>query len=384
MKKIMKNMKPRTRWLLPFVLFAVMFIPIVSVLADSISGDNVIIESSETLEKTSFLSGENVRVDGNINGTTFITGGNVEINGKIDGDLFVAGQSLTVNGTVKGSIFLTGQYMTLNSEVENNMYAVGQGLKIQSQTNGNVFLIGQNVSIDENAVVERDAFIGAGTVYHNGVVNGDFQSSSDSLTVGGKVSGDLNYSSQNQADFSNTSEISGETTWKKIGTASTRDMKQFFSIARITRVLWSIGAALVVWLFVRWVRPTLWAQLADQIMLNPLKTAGFGALGVVFIPIISILLMATIIGIPLSLILLALFSVALSISKIIVFVYLSRFLQTRLNGSNMQAFWLFLLALILLTSLGAVPIIGTILGFLTVAIGVGAIGFLFVDRQPQI
>lgn len=378
----MKNMKLYRRFLLAMVLFAMMFIPILSVLADSISGDNVIVESSETLEKTSFLSGQIVQVDGNINGTTFIAGGNIEVNGTIDGDLFVAGQSLTVNGTVKGSIFLTGQTILLNGEVENNMYAVGQDLKIQSQTNGNIFMVGQNVSIDEKALIERDAFIGAGTIYHKGLVNGDFRSSSDSLIVGGKVAGDLRYSSRKQANFLNTSEISGETNWEKIETVSERDKNEFFSTARLIRILWSISGALIVWLFVRWLRPTFWSQLADQIMLNPLRVLGFGALGVVFIPILSILLMVTIIGIPLSFILFSLYGVMLSISKIILSVYLSRFLQNRLNGSTTQTFWLFVFALIFLTSLGVIPIFGTILGFLTISLGVGSILFNLGDRRP--
>ncbi|MDN6627155.1 MAG: hypothetical protein L0K82_08065 [Pisciglobus halotolerans] len=384
----MKKTKLRRRLkrvLLFLVLLALLVIPIVSVLAENLSGDTVIVESSETLEKTSFLSGKNIRVDGDINGTTFITGGeNIEVNGTIDGDLFVVGQSLTINGMVKGSVFLTGQNIALNSEVENNMYAVGQGLKIQSQTSGNIFMVGQNVSIDENAVIERDAFIGATTIYHNGVVNGDFKSSSDSLVVGGKITGDLTYSSKKQADFLNTSDIVGRTSWKKIETTSTKDRKRFFSIALFFRILWTVAAALIVWLFARWVRPALWVQLADKIMLNPLKVIGFGALGVVFIPFASILLMVTVIGIPLSLILLSLYGIALYSSKIILSIYLSRFLQNRFHGSNMQTFWFFLLALILLTSLEVIPIVGMIISFLTISSGIGAIGFSLMDRPLQI
>ena len=383
----MKKMKLRKgwkSWLFPFIFLAIVLVPLGSVLAESISGDTVIVESNETLERTSFLSGENVRVDGDINGTTFITGGNIEVNGTIDGDLFVAGQSLTVNGTVNGSIFLTGQYLTINGEVENNIYGAGQGFKVQSQTNGNIFIVGQNVSIDENAVIERDAFIGATTIYHNGVVNGDFQSSSNSLIVGGKITGNLKYSSQNQASLLDTSEIVGETNWQKMETVPTEDTKQFFTTALLFQVLWSIGAALIVWLLVRWVQPTFWAQLADQIMLHPLKTLGFGTLGVVFLPIVAILLMVTIIGIPLSLILLAFYGVALYISKIILSVYLSRFVQNRLNGSNTQAFWLFLLALVLLTGLGALPIVGLVIRLLTISLGVGAIAFALLDKQTQV
>ncbi|MDN6194755.1 MAG: hypothetical protein L0I88_06955 [Alkalibacterium sp.] len=193
----------------------------------------------------------------------------------------------------------------------------------------------------------------------------------------------MNYSSQKQADFLDTSEVQGDSNWKKIERASTKEMKTFFSTALILRILWSIGAALIVWLVVRWVRPNFWPQLADQIQLNPLKTLGFGALGLVFIPMLSILFIITIIGIPLSLILLTLYSVTLYISKIIVSVYFSRSLQKRLNGSTRHAFWVFLLALILLTSLGSLPIVGLIIRLFIAALGIGATGFLLKNRQTR-
>ncbi|MEK6190444.1 MAG: hypothetical protein N2A99_05585, partial [Carnobacterium alterfunditum] len=99
MVKIKWN-KKRNVLFLSLLLVAFMLIPFVSVLAETVSGDNVIVESDETLEKTSFLSGSNVRVDGDINATTFITATNTEVNGTIDGDLFVTGQNATINGTV--------------------------------------------------------------------------------------------------------------------------------------------------------------------------------------------------------------------------------------------------------------------------------------------
>lgn len=381
----MEKIKLEKKWkrlLFPLLILVMMFLPVVSVLAESISGDAVVVESGKSLEKTSFLTGELVRVDGDINGTTFITGGNVEINGNIDGDLFVASQDLIINGRVTGSVFLAGQYMTLNGLVENNIYGAGQGFKIQSQTNGNIFTVGQIVSIEEAAIIERDVFIGAGRIEHMGQVNGDFKSSSDSLTIGGQIAGDLNYSSQEQAVILDGSEITGETNWEKIEGASQEEAQAFFSTAFFLRILWSIVAALLVWLIAQWVRPNFWPQIADQIQWNPLKVFGFGVLGLIVIPMLSILLMVTIIGIPLALIMLSLYGISLYSSKIILAVFLSRFLQNRLNQSTIPVFLLFMLALILLTGLGAIPIVGMVSRFLTLSFGFGAIGFTLVDRKP--
>ena len=312
----MPNKKTK-RVILSFLLVILMVIPFGSVLAESISGNNIIVESGKTLEKTSFLSGENVRVDGDINGTTFITAGNIEVNGTIDGDLFIAGQSVTINGSVKGSVFTAGQDITINGTVENSIYLAGATLKVNSQIKASAFVAGQTIYIEDDAVIEREAFVGGSTIFQNGVVNGDWSSSSDALSIGGKIGGDLNYSSKNKAEVLNGSEVVGETTWKKIDNEPSKATKTMFTTTLLIRILFSIAASLVIWFFVKWIRPDFWPNLAEEIALSPIRTLGFGALAVVLIPIFSILLIITIIGIPLSFILLSLYGLVLSISKII-------------------------------------------------------------------
>ena len=380
MLKINRNKKFKAL-LLPLLLVVFMSIPFASVLAESISGDNIVVESGETLEKTSFLSGENVRVDGDINGTTFITAGNVEVNGTIDGDLFVAGQSTVINGTVKGSVFVAGQNITLNGVVENTIYLAGATLKVTSQTNGSAFLAGQNIFVEKGTVIEKDVFVGGAKVYQNGVINGDLSSSSESLSVDGKIGGDLKYSSQNKADFSSNSEVVGETTWKKIEPKSSESAKSVFTIAFLMKILFSILAPLVVWLFVRWIRPDFWPDLAEKIAASPLRALGFGALAVVLIPVVAILLMITVIGIPLSFILLALYGVTFYVSKIIFSVFIGLWFQNRFNWSKAGSFWLFLLGLIILSILGVVPIVGMIVGFVIAFFGMGSIVWSLLEGR---
>src|SRR5690625_3526181 len=105
-----------------FLFITLSIITLNTVYAQNISGNNIIVESGETLEKTSFLSGNNIRVDGDINGTTFVAGGNVEI-----------------NGHVKVSFFTDYKNGSLNGNVKNNINTVGATLKTQAKTNGNKF-----------------------------------------------------------------------------------------------------------------------------------------------------------------------------------------------------------------------------------------------------
>src|SRR5690625_5825397 len=58
-----------------FLFITLSIITLNTVYAQNISGNNIIVESGETLEKTSFLFGYNIRVDGDIKCTTFVVVG---------------------------------------------------------------------------------------------------------------------------------------------------------------------------------------------------------------------------------------------------------------------------------------------------------------------
>lgn len=363
-------------------LFILFVVPLSHVLAESISGDNIVIESGETLDSTSFLSGENVRVDGDINGTTFVTAGYIEINGTIDGDLFVMGQSTVINGQVNGSVFIAGQDVTLNGVVENSIYLAGATVRVNSQTEGSSFLAGQNIFIDKEAVIKKDVFVGGASVYQNGVINGDLTSSSDSLTIGGEIDGNLTYSSQKKADLTENSQVRGETTWRKIEKQPTEDTSMaLFTMAVLYKVLFSIGTALVIWLFVHLLRPTFWVKLATKLLQSPLKTLGFGAIAIFVIPLLAILLMLTVIGIPLSFIVLMLYGITVYVSKIIVSVSIGVWIQERLQWPSTRLFWLFLLALTIVSALGVIPIVGMITGVVTLLFGMGAVTLSILSER---
>ena len=369
MPKLLRSNKFKVITLL-FFSIALLFITFSTVFAQNISGNNVVIDSGQTLEKTSFLSGNHIRVDGNINGTTFAAAGNVEINGDVDGDLFVAAQTVVINGTVKGSIFTASQDVTVNGSVENNIYSAGATIKVHSKTDGSTFLAGQNIYVEKEATIEKDAFIGGANIYQNGVINGDLTSSSESLALSGTIAGDLNYRSTNEANLSNDARVLGDTNWKKI---QPKPPKPIVTMFTMFGVLFSILSALVVWLVIRLVRPAFWINFADKILHTPLKTFGFGILAFFLIPITIGLLMITLIGIPLSLILLAFYLISLYFSKIILSVFVAFWFQRKYNWSNAKVFWPFLLSLILLSILVAIPFIGWLFRFIIVAFGLGSI-----------
>lgn len=350
------------------------------VLAKSISGDNVIIGSEEVLEKTSFISGNSIRIDGDINSTTFATGGNVELNGNIDGDLFIASQSVIINGEVTGSVFIISQDMVINGLVENNIYLVGAELKLNSETRGGAFLAGQNIYIENGAEIEKDTFIGGSEIYQNGIINRDLTTSSQLLSIGGKIGGDLNYTSENQAAFSDDSEVLGEVNWKEV---EVEGPKPIISLGTLYSIVISVLSSLAIWFFIRLIRPSFWNNLAERVSNIPLKTLGFGAIALMVTPIVLVVLLITVIGVPLSFILLALYVILIYISKIIISRSIGYYFEKKFELSKIASFAIFVLGLISLSFLGKIPILSWIFGLIVSSIGIGSIVVLIKDTKEK-
>lgn len=373
----MLNFKASKRFkgtVLVLLISVILLFSFASAFADSYSGENIVLEADTTLNKTSFFSGQNIRIDGNINATTFATGLSVQVNGDIDGDLFVAGQDIIINGNVTGSVFSASQNVTINGDVGNNIYFAGAVLKVKSRVDGSAFLAGQNAYLEDGTTVGKDAFIGASSAYQNGIINGDLFSSSDYLFVGGKIGGDLNYESSQKADFANDSEVIGKTNWEEIKTETQPQPNRFnLTSGRIIRILLSLLASLVIWLAIGLIRPGVWIVLAEKISNSPLKTLGVGAASLILIPIVSVLAMFTVIGIPLSIITLSLYAISIYLSKIIISVFVGYWFQKRFDWPNAAAIVLFLLSMIILYGLGLIPIVGMTLSFFISAFGLGSI-----------
>src|SRR5699024_3466633 len=209
---------------------------------------------------------------------------------------------------------------------------------------------------------KHDSFIGADEVYYAGLIEGDLTSSSKKLEVSGQIDGDLSYHSENEADFSNQANVKGVTEWTEIKTEAKQDSKSY--APTLLTALYSLLAALVVWLVIRFIRPNFWITFADKLLTSPLKSFGVGILALFVLPIVMLLLMITIIGIPLSLMLITAYLISLYLAKIIIAVFIGFWFQKKFAWSNAWVFWIFLGSLMIINILILLLFIGFFIRFL--------------------
>lgn len=353
----------------------------------AMSGDYVVLKEGVTAKGPGFYAGQVVR-----------------LNGSVDGTAFAAGQKVTINGDVKGDLFAAGQEVTVNGRVYGNLYAAGQDVRILGQVGGDAFVAGEHAATFKEAVIGRDILLFAANITHSGRVERQFFADSRSTVIDGSIGdnarlavdrleiqegaelkGKLVYMSPNQAAVSPKAKAGpGAIEWKK-AVPVVKEKHEPTLAGQLGGLLLSIAGALLVWFIVTAWKPHFWVNLTVPLFKEPGKTMGIGALALILTPVLAVILMATVIGLPAGLLLLLAYGVALFLAKIITAVFIGNWLAGRFNWPVLhKGVWLVLLGLAIIAALTRLPFIGFLFTLVTVFWGLGAITLAFVRPRAEI
>ena len=341
----------------------------VSVLAFNVrSGDIVTIASGEVIDGDLYVAGETIIIDGTING-----------------DLIAAGRTITVNGPVNGSIIAAGGTVNINGEVTHAVRVIGGTLNIIGTIGRDLLVAGDEFIMASTAEIGSDLLLGAGTARIDGLINGDINSAVDSLTIASTASiqGKLTYISKNEANIQSGAQIRGTITHKL------PDVKERLAVGThrlpsvgerlVTIGLWGkvIGflMTLVLGIIIILLAPRRVKAVTESIRTRPWASLGWGAIILIFTPIAALIVCITIIGLPLGLITLVLYSIAIYLTQLFAGLLIgqliigsSRRVETKAALVGTLALGLAILRLLIL-----IPFVGFFFGLATVLFGLGAI-----------
>ncbi|MBZ4654679.1 MAG: hypothetical protein JG781_2036 [Peptococcaceae bacterium] len=379
---MLKSIKLLHRLIFSLIFILVISVPVLAVTAES--DDNITVKTGDTAKGPRFYAGSSVKIDGTVDGTVFSAAREITINGTINGDLFTAAQEITINGKVMG-----------------NLYAAGQDVKIAGQVSGDVFGAGQKIDVTKDALLQRDALLAGAKIVHNGQIQRQLLGYGENISVSGLVGsdasmevekleirdgtmikGNLTYRSPNKASISNTAKVNGPIDWQKTEPRVHKE-KPRFADNFISLILGLLGA-LLIWFLIHLWRPAFWSSTATIIREQPLKTLGVGALVLILTPILVILLMITVIGIPLGVIVGLAYGVGIYLAKIIVAVFIGFQLSQKFHWPQLhRGVWLVLLGLAILALLTRIPFIGFLVTLLVVFAGLGSILLTYAKPAPK-
>jgi len=311
-----------------------------------------------------------------VNDDVYASGGSVTSAARISGDLYAAGGTVLVSGPVGADLVVAGGTITVTGTVGDDLRAAGGTVIIQGLVRGDALIGGGLVRLD--AQVNQDVKIGGGDVYINAPVTGNVEVHADKLTLGpmARIAGTLTYNSPREAVVEEGATVAGETTFTP---RADKDGVQgllvaFVSVATFVFLLtFALGALIFVFFFKRYSH-----EVVENAFGGPLLELGRGLLVFIVMPVLSVLLLVTIVGIPLGLLGLTLYVALIIFSWLMSPVLIGSLVFKWVSKSTAyEVSWkTVLLGVAVFFFIGFVPIVGGLVQFGFMLLSLGSIARL--------
>jgi hypothetical protein len=349
--------------------------------------------------------GETIVKRGRIASDLYAFGGGVDVGADVNGDLIAGGGLVTISHRVQGDLIVGAGSVMVGGLVEKGVRAAGGSVTIAGRVGRNVNVAGGSITIAPEAVVSGSAQLVGGEVRVAGIIGRKLRVAGAVVVLAGEVAGNVEvvaqeievlptarirgklvYWSPRPARIDPQATISGRIT-HNLPELPSRIARTGTALVTISRTSFMAGLTVIaVALFLAFPRFTVLAS--RTVGTDPLKSLGIGLLLFAAIPVLAILIMITILGIPLGLLIFLGFSIALLLGFVLVAFYLGdvgaqAFMGRRSRDRVVRVAFL-ILALGILLLARQIPVIGAVLIVITVILGLGAMSLYGWRRRADL
>jgi hypothetical protein len=283
----------------------------------------------------------------------------------VNGDLMTAGQTVTVESAIDGDLATAGSQDTVAAPVSGYVLAAGRNAVIGDDAR----LAGSTVQFEGR--VERDLSIGAATAVIDGHVGGNVEARADRVSVmpGAVIDGDLVVHAMRPPDISPDAQVRGQVRYEEI------EQSRFGGWF----AMWLVGflALLILGLPIVAFAPVWATRIADVMSARFGVSLLTGLVLLVLVPLVVALLAVTVVGIPLAVVLAALYFSVLLASGVFVSCEIGAWLLGRM-GRPAAPWQRLTLGAIIVSFVISLPMVGWVFAILIVMLGFGA---LFLERR---
>ncbi len=365
------------------VVLVTIFVATPVLAADFRSGDTVTVASGEVVDGDLYVAGSDIIIDGTVNG-----------------DIFGVGRSLTINGIVNGGVSFAGQILTVNGEIAHGARLAGQTINVSGNIGRDLMVAGADATVTSTAKIGSDLILAVGTSRIDGHINGNIAGGASEVTitdgVGGNIEleadkltiastaniqGNLTYTSQSEANIQSGAQIGGTTTHRL---PEVREPAKAGPLAGVGGKVIAFLMTLLLGIVIILVAPRRTASIADSMRKKPWPSLGWGALILFATPIAAIITLITVVGVPVALIGLTLYGIAIYLSQIAVGLFIGCWIIGYFREVETRGILVGALALgfTILTLLKLIPYVGFPLWLATVLFGLGAL--LVSERRLRV
>lgn len=357
------------------MLFALGSVPVYALVK---SDDTIVVRKGEVINDDFFAGGSEVTIEGTINGDVYVGAQRLNIRGTVNGDVIAGAQSIEVTGTIRDDLRAGGNTISLvGATIGDSVTIGGNELSIDgdSEIGGGLLFGGQMLSLSGS--VGRGIMGGADTTRLDGSVGKTVRVAARMVTIdeGAIIKGDLEYQSEEDAVING--QVQGEII-RHEGDGINLNAEAFLKRFAIGFAVWAFVSTAIVGGVMLLLMPRVFRKGHDALLARLWPTVGWGALALLATIPAVILLFVSIFGIPLGILVLLLWGVAIYSAKIFTGYAAGSVLLRYFRGGGKAEYYpnsylALLVGLVLYYGLRILPYVGMPIRFITTVVGFGMI-----------
>ncbi|MBB6253900.1 bactofilin family protein [Nitrospirillum iridis] len=356
---------------------------------------------------TGWHTGRNVTVNQPADDTVIALGRTIQLDSTVAGSAILVGSSATVSGTVADSLIVLSGSTTLSGQVGGDVVLVAGSIDMQksSVVSGDATLLGGEVTM--SGMVAGDVAVKGGELNLAGTVMGDVDATSGKLTLlpGAHIMGDVTFSGNRALELPAGARIEGKVEYKGDGMAHHRHrdadadesgdntdtrshrhngwhiwMPWFGGIGMISFAVGMLLVGAVLYILF----PGAVTNVATGIASDPGPAAVKGLVVLILVPLLCLICLITIIGIPVALVLGFAYVLMLMVAMPLAGFAVADMVTQRRGppvspGDRIRRY---ALVVLILAVLQLIPLIGGLVKFALVLMGVGGLVSHLRRRGP--
>lgn len=343
---------------------------------------------SVTEAETVLRTGETVSVleEQSVVGDFYVAAGITTVSGRVEGDLLTIAGKTTINGEVAGDALIIGGNVDVHGPVSDDVRVIGGEVIIAEPVAGDVFVLGGTVQILSTATVGGDVLIYAGNAEIAGSVGGDVLGAYQSLRLSGPVAGDVSVTAENLS-IGDSAVIAGDVAYvsnnlvnrspnAQIGGEIVRNDGPVGKEMKSGVQHWLVPMLILAFTTLVWFlfsRKSLQGVVLSAISYRP-RPLLVGIIALLLLPIICVILFATMLGSLLALVLLfgyvLLALLSIIATPVVIGQLLLKVFQQPANEVRLIGVGVGLISVLVLSS---VPLVGAVLLLLAIVVTFGAL-----------
>ncbi len=314
------------------------------------------------VDKNAFKAGDTINSEEEVNSTSFFAGNNINLSSTIDGLSFVAGNNIIVSNK-QDYLFVAGNNIEVVNADTKDAFVAGNSVTIESSKIRDLYVAAEDITITSD--ITRDAYIGGNKVTINGAIEGDLELDADEIIIGEKasVNGTLKYPEKANIKIAETAEVHNKETYKVKEVNTEVTIKDTI----ISAVISFLSLLLVAFILLA-TNKKLFKQISkeEKSVSYFLKNSLIGLGLLLLIPLLAIIALFTVIGIPISIIALLLYGIFIYVSLIPTAYYLGGWI---LKDKISNEYVLLGISLFVIFVIKYIPIIGGLANFIFLIFG---------------